>query len=124
MQRQLFVLLEIYSKDQFFEKSDGIWIDVLSTITKQYNNRIHTSTSLTPIQASLKKKRRVCLQKFIRQRKKIIPRVQVKDLVRVADLRRTFSKKDTTNWSHKLYEIKEINIDTITTYHIDNLKER
>ena len=55
MQRQLFVLLEIYSKDQFFEKSDGIWIDVLSTITKQYNNRIHTSTSLTPIQASLKK---------------------------------------------------------------------
>ena len=64
------------------------------------------------------------MQKFIRQRKKIIPRVQVKDLVRVADLRRTFSKKDTTNWSHKLYEIKEINIDTITTYHIGNLKER
>ena len=124
MQKQLFVLLEIYSKDQFFEKSDGIWIDVLSTITKQYNNRIHTSTSLTPIQASLKKKRRVCLQKVIRQRRKIIPKVQVNDLVRVADLRRTFSKKDTTNWSHKLYEITEINIDTITTYHIDNLKER
>ena len=72
----------------------------------------------------MKKNEWVCLQKFIRQRKKIIPRVQVNDLVRVADLRRTFSKKDTTNWSAKLYEITENNIDTITTYHIDNLKER
>ena len=38
-----------------FEKGDANWIDVLPTITKQYNNRIHSSTKLTPIQASLKK---------------------------------------------------------------------
>ena len=38
-----------------FEKSDGNWIDVLQTITKQYNNRIHPSTKLTPIQANSKK---------------------------------------------------------------------
>ena len=38
-----------------FEKGDGNWIDVLPTITKQYNNRVHSSTKLTPIQASLKK---------------------------------------------------------------------
>ena len=38
-----------------FEKGDGNFIDVLPTITKQYNNRIHSSTKLTPIQASLKK---------------------------------------------------------------------
>ena len=38
-----------------FEHGDGNWIDVLPTITKQYNNRIHSSTKLTPIQASLKK---------------------------------------------------------------------
>ena len=42
-------------KRPVFEKSDGNWIDVLSTITKQYNIRIHTSTNLTPLQASLKK---------------------------------------------------------------------
>ena len=38
-----------------FEQGDAKWIDVLPTITKQYNNRIHSSTKLTPIQASLKK---------------------------------------------------------------------
>ena len=42
-------------KKVVFEKGDGNWIDVLPTITKQYNNRVHSSTKLTPIQASLKK---------------------------------------------------------------------
>ena len=46
------------------------------------------------------------------------------DLVRTADLKKTFSKGDTTNWSYKLYKIAELNNDTIPSYHIDNLKER
>ena len=46
------------------------------------------------------------------------------DLVRTADLKRTFSKGDTTNWSYKLYKISEIINDTIPSYKIDNLKER
>ena len=52
-------------KKPVFEKDDGKWIDILQVITKQYNNRIRSSTKLTPIEASLKK-RRFCLQKFIR----------------------------------------------------------
>ena len=42
-------------KKPVFEKGDGNWIDILPTITKQYINRIHSSTKLSPIQASLKK---------------------------------------------------------------------
>ena len=42
-------------KKPVFERVDANWVDILSTITKQYNNRVHTSTKLTPIQASLKK---------------------------------------------------------------------
>ena len=42
-------------KRPVFEKSDGNWIDILPIITKQNNYRIHSSTKLTPIQASLKK---------------------------------------------------------------------
>ena len=42
-------------KEPVFKKGDGKWIDVLPTITKQYNNRIHSSTNLTPIQACFKK---------------------------------------------------------------------
>ena len=53
-------------KKPVFEKGDGNWIDVLPKITKQYNNRIHSSTKLTPIQASLKKNEGYVYKKFIR----------------------------------------------------------
>ena len=87
-------------KKPVFEKCDGKWIDVLSTITKQYNKRIHSSTKLTPIQASLKKNEGYVYKNLLDKRKKIKPKFQINDLVRTADLRKTFSKGDTTNWSY------------------------
>ena len=42
-------------KRPIFEKGDGNWINVLSVIIKQYKNRRHSTTKLTPIQASLRK---------------------------------------------------------------------
>ena len=38
-----------------FERGDANWIDALPTVTKQCNNRIHSSTKINRIQASLKK---------------------------------------------------------------------
>ena len=111
-------------KRPVFEKGDGNWIDVLQTITKQYNNRIHSSTMLTPIQASLKKNEGYVYKNLLDKRKKIKPKYEIGDLVRTADLKKTFSKSDTTNWSYKLYKIKEIINDTIPSYKIDNLSER
>ena len=58
------------------------------------------------------------------KKKKVKPKFQVNNLVRVADLKKTFSKGDTTNWSYKLYKITEIVNDTIPSNRIDNLKER
>ena len=83
-----------------FERGDANWIDVLPTITKQYNNRIHTSTKLTPIQASLKKNEGYVYKNLLDKRNKIKPKFQLNDLVRTADLKRTFSKGDTTNRSY------------------------
>ena len=111
-------------KRPVFERGDGTWIDVLRKITKQYNTRIHSSTKLTPTQASLKKNEGYVYINLLDKRKKIKPKFQINDLVRVADLKKTFSKGDTTNWSYKLYRITEIINDTIPSYHIDNLPER
>ena len=111
-------------KKPVFEKRDGKWIDILPTITKQYNNKVHSSTKLTPIQASLKKNEGYVYKNLLDKRKKVKPKFQINDLVRTADLKKTFSKGDTTNWSYKLYKITEIINDTIPSYRIDNLKER
>ena len=107
-----------------FEQGDANWIDVLPTITKQYNNRIHSSTKLSPTQASLKKNEGYVYKILLDKRKKVKPKYEINDLVRVADLKKTFSKGDTTNWSYKLYKITEIVNDTIPSYKINNLSER
>ena len=107
-----------------FEQGDGNWIDILQTITKQYNNKVHSSTKLSPKDASLKKNEGLVYKNLLDKRKKVKPKYEIGDLVRTADLKKTFSKGDTTNWSYKLYKITEIINDTIPSYHIDNLPER
>ena len=111
-------------KKPVFEKGDGNWIDVLQTVTKQYNNKTHSSTKLTPTQASLKKNEGYVYKNLLDKRKKVKPKYEIGDLVRTADLKKTFSKGDTTSWSYKLYKITEIINDTIPSYRLDNLKER
>ena len=107
-----------------FERGDANWIDILPTITNQYNNRIHSSTKLSPKDASLKKNEGFVYKNLLDKRKRVKPKFQINDLVRTADLKKTFSKGDTTNWSYNLYKITEIVNDTIPSYKIDNLPER
>ena len=106
-----------------FEKSESIWIGVLPTITKQYNNRVHTSTKLTPIQASLKKNEGFVYHKLLDKQKKIKPKFKIYDLVRTADLKKTISKSVTSNCSYKLYKNTEIINDTLPSYHLDDLPD-
>ena len=112
-------------KEPVFEKGDAKWIDILPTITKQYKNKVHSSTKLPPIQAGLKKNEGFVYKNLIDKRNKIKPKYKIGDLVRTADLKKTFSKSDTTNWSYKLYKITEIVTDTIPSYKKNNnLPER
>ena len=59
--------------------------------------RIHSSTELTPMQASVKKNEGFVYKSLLDKRKKIKPNFQINDLARTADLKKTFSKGDTTN---------------------------
>ena len=107
-----------------FEQGVANWIDILPTITKQYNNRTHSSTKLTPIHHSLKKNEGYVYKNILDQRTKIKPKYEIGNLVRTADLKKMFSKGDTTNWSYKLYKITEIVNDTIASYRLDNSKRK
>ena len=111
-------------KRPVFERGDGKWVDILPAITKQYNNTVHSSTKITPNDASLKKNEGFVYKNLLDKRKNVKPKYEVNSLVRTADLKKTFSKGDTTNWSYKLYKITEIINDTIPSYRLDNLPER
>ena len=71
----------------------------------------------------MKKNEGYVYKNILDERKKIKTKYEIGDLVRTEDLKKTFSKGDTTNWSYNMYKITEIIKDTIPAYKFDNLNE-
>ena len=79
---------------------------------------------MTPIQASKKSNEKIVYNNLKDKREIQKPKFKIGQLVRTADIKRVFSKSDSTNWSYKLYTITEVIHDTIPSYRIDYLPER
>ena len=111
-------------KKPVFEKGKADWLSELSSVIKQYNDTIHHSTKMTPNQASRKSNEKTVYSNLQDKRIKFIPKYKLGQLVRTADIRKVFSKGDSTNYSYKLYTITEIIHDTIPSYRLNYLPER
>ena len=96
----------------------------LPSIVKQCNNNIHSSTKMTPNQASKKSNEKKVYSNLQDRRVRQKPKFKLGQLVRTADNKRVFIKGDSTNYSYKLYTITEVIHDTIPSYRIDYLPER
>ena len=111
-------------KEPVFEKGRADWLSELPSVINQYNNKIHTSTKKTPTQASKKSNQKLLYNNLKDDREVLKPKSNLGQLVRTADIKRVFSKGDSTNWSYKLWTITEVIHDTIPSYRIDYLPER
>ena len=111
-------------KKPVFEKGKADWLSDLQSVIKKYNNTIHHSTKMTPIQASKKSNEKAVFDNIRDDRQKQRPKFKLGDLVRIADIKKVFSKGDSTNYSYKVYTITEVIHDTIPSYRIDYLPER
>ena len=111
-------------KKPVFEKGRADWLSELPSVIKQYNNTIHHSIKMTPIQASKKINEKLVFSNLRDDRVKRQPKYKLGQLVRTADIKRVFSKGDSTNYSYKLYTITEVIHDAIPSYRMDYLPER
>ena len=111
-------------KKPIFLAGNADWLSELPSVVKQYNNTIHHSIKMTPIQASKKSNEKIVYNNLKDKRETQKPKFKLGDLVRTADIKKVFSKGDSTNYSYKLYTITEIIHDTIPSYRIDYLPER
>ena len=111
-------------KKPVFEKGNSDWVSELPSVIKQYNNTIHHSIKMTPIQASKKSNQKLVYNNLKDDREVQKPKFELGEFVRTADIKRVFSKGDSTNYSYKLYTITEVIHDTIPSYRIDYLPER
>ena len=111
-------------KKPVFLAGNANWLSELPSVLKQYNNTIHHSTKMKPIDASKKSNEKVVYSNLQDRRAKQQPKYKLGQLVRTADIKRVFSKRDGTNFGYKLYTITEVIHDTIPSYRIDYLPER
>ena len=79
---------------------------------------------MKPIDASEKSNEKAVHSNFQDKRRKLNPKFKKGQLVRKADIKRVFSKGDSTNYSYKIYKITEVLYKTVPSYRIDHLPER
>ena len=109
-------------KPVFEKKAD--WLSELPSVIKHYNNTLHNSTKMKPIDASKRANEKKVYTSLQDRRVRQQPKFKLGQLIRTADIKRVFSKGDSTNYSYKLYTITEVIHNTIPSYRINYLPER
>ena len=87
-------LLHIINKPMIIN-GDGNWVDILKDALITYNNNIHATINMTPVDASNSSDKIKNTFNF----KNIKPKLKVGDYVRNAEKRNIFSKGYTSNWN-------------------------
>ena len=77
---------------------------------------------MTPLEASNIVNEKVVFTNF-EDKKKHKPFIKLGQLVRTADIKKTFSKTDSTNWSIKLYKKTQTVRDIVPSYRINFISE-
>ena len=111
-------------KKPVFEKGKANWISEIPSVLQKFKNTFHSSITITPNQASRNINEREVYNNLKDNREFQKPKFLLGDLVRTADIKRVFSKGDSTNWSYKLNIITQTIHDTFSSYRIDYLPER
>ena len=110
-------LLHIINKPMFIN-GDGNWVNILNDAVVTYNNNIHSTIDMTPVDASYNPDK----VKYTFSFKNIKPKLKVGDYVRNADKRNIFSKGYTSNWNRELFKVNEVLKTQPPTYKIEDIK--
>ena len=116
-------LLHIIKKPMFIN-GDGNWVNILIDAVVTYNNNIHSTISMTPVDASNNPdKVKYYISETASQinSTKATPKFKVGDYVRNADKRNIFSKGYTSNWNRELFKVNEVLKTHPPTYKIEDI---
>ena len=109
----------------FTDNNTYRYMDILPDLVEDYNNTVHTSTKMTPIEASKKKNELTVWQNLYQDRLKInnlTPKFSVGDEVRISKMKKVFEKGYTTRWTEEIFTITKIQNTNPITYKIADLQ--
>ena len=94
----------------FTDNNTYTYMDVLPELVEDYNNTVHSSIKMKPIEASKKKNELTVWRNLYPDRFKIhdlTPKFSVGDEVRISKKKMTFEKGYTTRWTEEIFTIKK-----------------
>ena len=103
-------LLHIINKPIIIN-GDGNWVNILNDAVITYNNNIHSTINMTPVDASNNPDKVKYTFSFKNIKGKpgyAQPKLKVGDYVRNVDKRNIFSKGYTSNWNRELFKVNEV----------------
>ena len=109
----------------FTDNNTYNYMDVLPELVENYNNTVHSSTKLTPIDASKEENELTVWRNLYPDRFKInelTPKFSVGDRVRITKKKKVFEKSYTTRWTEEIFTIKEIQNTNPITYKLEDLQ--
>ena len=110
----------------FTDNNTYRYIDILPDLVKDYNNTVHTSIKMTPIEASKKENELTAWRNLYPDRYKIhnlrTPKFSVGDEVRITKKKKVFEKGYTTRWTEEIFTIKKIQNTDPITYKLEDLQ--
>ena len=109
----------------FTDNNTYKYIDALPDLVEDYNNTVHSSTKLTPKEASKKKNELTVWRNLYPDRYKkynITPKFSVGDEVRITKKKKVFEKGYTTRWTEEIFTITEIQNTNPVTYKLADLQ--
>lgn len=96
------------------------WVDVLPKITSSYNNSIHRSIKMRPINVKPKHTKDILTRLYpIETTKK--RKIKAGDLVRITVFRRTFRKESDIGWTKEVFLVKKVVKSAPITYILQDL---
>ena len=109
----------------FTDNNTNKYIDVLPDLVEDYNNTVHSSTKLTPTDASKEENELKVWRNLYPDRYKtsrLNPKFSVGDEVRITKKKKVFEKGYTTRWTEEIFTIKEIRETNPITYKLEDLQ--
>ena len=84
-----------------FINGDGNWLNLLNDAVITYNNNIHSTLIMTPVDAS----NNPDIVRYYVKSTQATPKFKVGDYVKIADKRNIFSKGYISNWNRELFKV-------------------
>ena len=109
----------------FTDNNTYNYIDALPELVEDYNNTVHSSTKLTPTDASKEENELTVWRNLYPDRYKtsrLNPKFSVGDKVRITKKKKDFEKGYTARWTEEIFTIKEIRETNPITYKLEDLQ--